>query len=913
MAVQRNSERLNLNAGGNAQVNTQGPGIVGPRPTRGIFDTQMAGVPQQPATVQHSVDPVVTALFGMGTALIDTKTKMDQEQAYLDGALAVGTGLSEAQLEGSPLTRAWRTAGYRDTVGRLALADYDTKVMTAMPKLREQGPEAMAQYLKAQRAELMPTFQGMSAQARGTIFTQLLTAERSALAHHNKAHTEFIVDTQVKSLQVGVAGKIDTLTRSQGNPDTNIPAMDAAFAYVKSNILENPNLPIPTRQKLVKEVMEDALAKGNVNLYEALDTLAVVPGPNGEMTTITNTLPLKDQTDLAEKYRKAYKENEFRLNSNWHSDYQNMNLSLNDPNAPKPTFEQGVAVLRTGVEIQAISADKYHSEVSRLAKALQQDQQSGDTASAVFRGDQDYLARNGMTARESADTAYQTLLKGGLSVAQANTKLLDAAANTGNPELYKIVGANVQMAISAAMTNETGKLDASQGEIISSFIGGIDRATAAGQSNAMSTALSVLPEDQRAFVLRTQGLVKEGRDPATAVMEARSMALEDAKTPAALRQARRAEVDKNLNLTVDKIQERQLSSTGVSVVKAMFSDTAGQWMAATPYRGWFDDPTATQQRVYQTKSALAEEYQTVATLYPSMNPDQWSDMAISRLNRRVVPTEHGAVILPQGTDINSYFGVAQSADAERIGWALDEAVKPQTDGGKVMFYARDGHLRYDEFTRDGQRVTGGNVDTKSIGILVDERRKQDAAKANKEVGFGVTRKGSDGTEVSFNGRNNVGVSPDLALRIRNKLVDFEDVKETPYADGSGGRKSVGVGVNSVNQHYYPEVGPDGKVSKEGISNSFMVASNGAIKAGNSAAIRWNLKSDEAVEFASVMAYQGGEGAFDSPKLRYPAMMDAINLKETDTALAELRRTPAYKAAHAERQKWYEQKVRNLTK
>jgi len=103
-----------------------------------------------PVTVGDTAwrDRMVEGLAGKAAKVLDKATDIEFSNLYLEGQQAAGMIESENELQGNPITRDWKVAGYRDTMGKFALADTEAQFQLDLPKLREKGPEELAAYLE---------------------------------------------------------------------------------------------------------------------------------------------------------------------------------------------------------------------------------------------------------------------------------------------------------------------------------------------------------------------------------------------------------------------------------------------------------------------------------------------------------------------------------------------------------------------------------------------------------------------------------------------------------------------------------------------------------------------------------------------------------------------------------------------
>src|SRR5574343_415993 len=143
-------------------------------------------------------------LQGLGAKLGDAGMaylEQKQQEAYLEGQAKVGQIQSEDELEGSWLTSDWAVAGYRDTQGKLALAQAEAKLAVDMQELRTKTPAEMQTYLSSRRNELTPMLNSMSRMGRATMSKQLAMADQTAFMKHTAERRAYIIDSIGNGIQ----------------------------------------------------------------------------------------------------------------------------------------------------------------------------------------------------------------------------------------------------------------------------------------------------------------------------------------------------------------------------------------------------------------------------------------------------------------------------------------------------------------------------------------------------------------------------------------------------------------------------------------------------------------------------------------------------------------------------------------
>src|SRR5690625_3088075 len=482
--VQRATEHLNLQRGDGPQVLTQGPGLVGPRNTQGIFDTQVGTKHANLVTPPSAeVSPVLKALFGVGSELVQSAIERRQQEAYLDGALAVGTVASEQELDTDLMTRQWKIAGYGDTLGRLAIADYEAQVSKDMERLREQSPEKMAEYLRIARKRVMPVLQSMSAEARAKLLPEFLTSERSSLATHAKEHMKFVYDTHNRSLQAGASERIRKVKETDGPHDPAYqPAVDALGTWLYTNVWENPALPYDTKVALFQEAIASSMADGDLGLYTWVREMPLSM-PDGSTSTIWDNLPLKTQKDLAQKYLHTLNTHQYRVQREWTTqDMEYYAAIKTGEGLPSPdTYMQH---LHTGLQLGVLSSSEAKSAMGSYMTTYGEQSDVQTIVRATLSGDVATLKSMGKTSAAAAKTTAEHIMKNS-PPDQGFAILVQAGVSTGNTDLMSEAGSLVAPPIASMMNiggdpNKAGNIPESAYGILSTFSTAYDDAIERG-------------------------------------------------------------------------------------------------------------------------------------------------------------------------------------------------------------------------------------------------------------------------------------------------------------------------------------------------------------------------------------------------------------------------------------------------
>lgn len=84
---------------------------------------------------------MLESLGNQASGVLGKMADIEFSNLYLEGQAQAGVIESEEELQGNQPIRDWKVAGYRDTMGKLALADIEAQLATDIGKLRESTEE----------------------------------------------------------------------------------------------------------------------------------------------------------------------------------------------------------------------------------------------------------------------------------------------------------------------------------------------------------------------------------------------------------------------------------------------------------------------------------------------------------------------------------------------------------------------------------------------------------------------------------------------------------------------------------------------------------------------------------------------------------------------------------------------------
>lgn len=715
-----------------------------------------------PINPNHSSDALLgTILKGVGQ-LAEVGMRRSMEEAYLDGAAKAGTIKSEEELESDPLTRAWRTAGYRDTMGRVALAEKEARLAADMPKLREQTPDKFNEYLTARRAELMPQLEGMSTQQRQATFQNLLLNDRAAIKKHAVEHAQFQIETETRSIQAAGRVSVAALDRAKADAGAYRAATDSTFGMAYSAIVQNPKLNGTLRAKMLEELASYALASDHQDLYRMINE-EPVDLPDGSKGPMAMLLTWDDSVKLSKQFRESRARTEAFRAKDYVVNQARMQADWDNPDTPLMPEKDVLAFADEGVQRGLMSADQYKSFMQDYYNASAKKAVQGPLAAAWAAGDTATLISLNKTDEEGFE-AYMATMGRKMKPAELVGNLATIGIVQGRPTALKEMGKLMAPALAQLSTSETA--DPANAAMLAQTIRTLDAAEKAGKAGVYEAVMSTYPAEMQSKLMSIREGMRLGLSPEVAIGQANHRALEEAKLTPQQREAIAANNAKEDVELLNSLEPKSFLGMLGLRARSIFSTDAGNQYTITARSGWAENEERVAEVNANMKFQVAQELNLLSRTHPFMSADARKTAALAAVAGRTVETVSGPFVIPRGQTLQSFFGVPGSTGQQRVGAALDEFVKPG-DGNRIVFtVGTHNQLMFRELGAKGQLIRDGVIDPRQVAPMVAAQQEREAAQFRVNHGVGKTHNG-----FTYNGDNSVGMSNSVMLKIRDMLTE----------------------------------------------------------------------------------------------------------------------------------------------
>ena len=855
-------------------------------------------------------DKMLEQLGGNAANMLNKMADIEFSNLYLEGQAKAGVIESEEELQGNPLTRDWQVAGYRDTMGKLALADTEAQFAVDIAKLREKGPEEIQTYLATRREKLMPALGSMSREARAAAAGQLLLQDRAATKTWTTEHAKFIIEQKSQAVHTQWNTSLRTLGNAQikkqlgelQDKDYNEQLRSTVGTMVQSVWMDS-SLPSDVKQQLTFEMLQNALTNDSVDLYDFVASNEIPDGAGGT-STLMSRLTGEQQGKVANAYREAQSRTRDARNMAVAAQVANLEAQI-DNDAYTGTYEDLTGMLDPMLVSKGITGERRHGIINKFLDKQYKGEQNSALAELYLRGDLNGIFSAGKEQTDGLKALDAMLTRRKASPEQRLNAYLQSGLN-GMDGGFKKAGEVLGTALRQVRSPD-GTVLPQHLATVRTINNAVRQAEERGQTGIRVALLSGLAEGDRMFAERVFAQVDGGASYDEAVLKATDTEAKEAQLTPAVKAAQTQQVANAVTAEIAALESRGVLSSAWTWAKSIFSSDAASDLQLRPWSGvgdrdgWFSDGPTVQFYTQRVREELSNEANHVLLQSPGASADQVISVAKANVAARTISTRFGPLTMPRNVKLEDAFGVGKGNQAA-IGPALDAMLKETKEDANWQLAFVNGRLFAQEVDRTGQRVgTGTYLNPKDIGTKIKQMTDAEQEKANNVFGSG-RRVQLDGVTVQFNGLNTAGVPATWMMGFRDNLVNHEGIRAKPYQDLSGAKDTkgnpimtVGVGVSSHNPRY-PKVQPDGSVKVEDIRRSFVEASNDAAIAGSKVARDLGRHDQPTFMLMSELAYQSGTAFMSQQNKtgeRYRELANVLKTGNVEAAQEAFKRTAAW--------------------
>jgi hypothetical protein len=877
--VYRQSQEVKFQGGRGVQVQDAAGGLANPDYNKYRTSKSREGHDVGEGTADRLLDSIT----GTANKLLQQSASISQEEAYLRGAAAAGSAQSEDELEGNVFTKDWAKAGFRDTLGRVALAENEASLIEDMPKMRELGPEKYNEYLAEKRAALMPTLEGMSRKQRAGTMQNMLLSDRAAIKKHTAEHMKYQLEVENRSVQAAVGVQARALNQAKVSGPAYITATEAMYSTLHSSVVNNDKLPIPAKVKMLTEFMEFALSDGqdHQRLFETLQN-EEIQLPDGRTGTMASMLPWDEAKKVGDAYAKSRERTKDMRSMQYGEAKAFKQADWDNPDTPLESYNSVVQFADNALVEKFMTGNERTSFLNDYYRAAAKKRTGAELGAAWSSGNQGKISSLGKTDEEAAEAWVQNFGRH-MSPAERTAALVRIGLSEGRPQALNLLGKELAPAVAQLRFADPATMDPANAASLATVITTLDSAERADKQGVYSQVMQSFPQEDQAFIMDFREGLRAGLQPAPALQQSKAKMAAYAKMDPSLRKEMGAgNAKEDLEMLTAMTPIGMLSGIGLSVKSLVSSDAANRKATGTK-AAWFENEERVQEVAASMKFAAADELRMLNITHPFMSKEARQSTVMATLKGRTVDTASGPLLLPRGTSLQSFFGVPASINQQRVGAAVDELYKP-ADGNRLVYSVFEGQLTFKELNGDAQIVNSGILDPKQIAPMVGKQLQREADVQKVVGGEGRTYKG-----ITYTGENTSGLDYVQVFNMRQEFL-------------TNGVVPVTTKTGTI---------PTDKNIKDPVDLWFRTETDKAAKAARLPMRTTGKDSQAALNLYAEAAFRT-DGKFTSNK-EYRPWLQAMAGQDEAAALSEMKNTPMYKGANAEEQKRFLDSVSKIFK
>lgn len=760
--VQRNYEGVQIAQGGSVQPQASAP-LQAPLRT-----------PQaQPSAVAQVLD----GLLSFGSQVAKANVDRAAQGAYLQGSRNAALGISEDEIESDFLTRPFTRGGYNMQNYRMeqaALAREMEEFIAREGKAME--PEEFAKVLAQESGSRFQALgEGLSIEDQARAVASQAQLEQNLIGHQGRAYRQYAIEQAAQRFNIQGNQINAGMTRAQqlGDGEAYVQNAERAVGFVY-DLLSNDALPGEMRGEVTTQYLQSLLALDHADVVEEIRD-------SGMLDTLDPAARTKLDNGLREsRARTRARDSLAVLEGNGELQARLANGQL------------GIEELRLHVEAEVHAKRMTVNEAESMYRAFYKSQSDKDTLAQTFQalmaGDINRLHQLGVGVEEALLNLDQNWAINGESLERRTAKGIQLGMRLG--VVPRQFGQQVANAVSAVAANP-GDLNPAQVNLLNGVLAEVKQNSATNPA-AAQVLLESIPESQRAVMAYAIRAADNGVPPVDAIKTATARSVEFEAMEGVRKRRLGNELREEISNRLDKELGNTLLRKFGRFVMGNARPTQDRWNRAQ-----------LEMHVDAELRRLAEDPKNIALFSTGEDAQEaLVDLAVTNVRARTLligedgrlsGTPETALVLPEGTTVNSLFGTnyVDAVGRQLLKQYPAEAADFATGFRYDPVFGRLVNVQIDPA---GRIVRETVVDQQGIGQAVEAERDriiQDARDANFGNTFSVP---SDAGVQQFNmdGANTAGIGRRAVLQWRKGLVEAEGLRLTAYKDTTG-NTTVGVG------------------------------------------------------------------------------------------------------------------------
>lgn len=761
-------------------------------------------------------------LANRGVQVLDKAISAELDNEMVRGSTLALAGVAEEDLETSILTRNFTVAGHRNMTAKMRHQEWQSQMLDEIAKGEHNNlsPTEFGAYLNKSMEGVLNDVNGMSREAKSSMLETLLTGNQALIAQQTKHRAQSIVDSSIGLYSMQANNLLEQAKLNHGTPleGATIQQIQALVREIETD----PNLTPELRSKFLGEITEGSAKMGLVGVTQGVRSTIIGYNEDGSPITYLDKMSTDQYIKSKLEENKAIKANRWVNNTQGRLAFTELQAQINH-NSFVGTDEDLVAGITFARNNEIISEGEANALFKKHTDNKYLDRHATQASEL-------YKANNvaGMQKlKVSYDEAKKAYIREGIDMGLDLTQQVSRISSTfklsnGDTNAVDWISSDILKPILNEVINSDGDILTENGRLFNHIISEVNGVDETKQGLYIASLLQSLDPLQSDFVMKFIGDQKlHGADAQTALSNARVNYLRAVDAKEIDRSEAVRQSSKNITKALDQFSDVGMFNNffGNRTIGKLWKETdKAKTTIGSPT--WFRTAhnTAVSQAYTSLSRGLEEDLKNyVRQTGRVMEESELQTFIAKGVLDRVKGENGNSVVFDSKDRVEQMFpnvltNELKGQQDELISYVIGNL--SEQDGYKdvVRSYTfSDGMLKVNIIGSDGQYIPKTYTPEEYIDLVEDykaDRFKRSEtgsweAMSNKMVEASKrTKTEYRGTDYNFHtsGYDAHGgkYSRNMISELYEEVIPLEGMELKRYSDGSGGRYSIAMGVNSIN-------------------------------------------------------------------------------------------------------------------
>lgn len=761
-------------------------------------------------------------LLRRGVAFTEKVIQNEIDSEIIRGSTLALAGQAEEEMETSLLTKNFTVAGHRSMTAKIRHQEWQATMLKELAdgNHNDRSPQEYGKYLNESAKDIIGLVNGMSLESKQPMLETILTGNQSLIAKQAELRTSSIVSSKMQLYSVQANSLLTEAQENRGSAqeDSTIQQVQALVR----EIYADPNLPQEVKSKLINDLQTGSAKMGLVGVSRGVMSAPVSVNADGTYQTYGSTAGIDNYTKGIIEINKAIKADRWVNNTQGRLAFTELQAQINHNSftGTDDDLVEGIIFARNNEIISEGEANalfKKHTDNKYLDR-------NATKASELYKANN---IAGMQKLKVSYDEAKKAYIREGIDMGLDLTQQVSRISSTfklsnGDTNAVDWISSDILKPILNEVINSDGDILTENGQLFNHIISEVNSVDETKQGLYIASLLQSLDPLQSDFVMKFIGDQKlHGADAQTALSNARVNYLRAVDAKEIDRSEAVRQSSKNIAKALDQFSDVGMFNNffGNRTIGKLWKETdKAKTTIGSPT--WFRTAhnTAVSQAYTSLSRGLEEDLKNyVRQTGRVMEESELQTFIAKGVLDRVKGENGNSVVFDSKDRVEQMFPNVLTQELkgqqdELISYVIGNLSDQDGYSDVVRSYTfSDGMLKVNIIGNDGQYIPKTYVVEDYIDLVEDykaDRLKRSETGSWDEMSSRMveaskrTKTEYNGTDYNFHtsGYDAYGgkYSRNMISELYEEVIPLEGMELKRYSDGSGGRYSIAMGVNSIN-------------------------------------------------------------------------------------------------------------------